>query len=408
MYLREMKVLLLNDWAEMSGGAEDHLFREAELLKDNHDIFIAGFGARDEMDDTKFKIKEPKGWAAQKFFKLTFHPVVYRKLRKIVNRVDPDIIHIHNNHKYPASLLLACRDYPVIHTAHDFYLVCPTGWSVYKDSLGVCSNGIGLKCIQHNCKNAFELSLYQWPLFKIREFLHRKIVDLFISPSKILANSLSNHGYKAVVIPNPAAISYLSHKGKNTKNRFESQKGYILYVGALEPIKGVRFLLKGFKEASKGSTSMLRLKIAGSGSQKELLKELAKDLEIDTRVDFLGFVPHDRIKKLYQKAIMLVVPSIGMENFPTVILEAMAAGCPVIGSNRGGIPELLRGDRGLLFEATKPNSLAKAILKMLNNPALRKTIARNSQLFVQKELSEEIYTRKIMEAFTEASKNDNF
>jgi len=104
------------------------------------------------------------------------------------------------------------------------------------------------------------------------------------------------------------------------------------------------------------------LLIIGSGSQLEVAQNLAKD---NPRIKFLGYQPEEKIQEYFSQADYTIVPSLCYENSPTVIFESLSAGVPVIASDLGGIPELVRaGENGYLFRAGDRRELISVIQKV--------------------------------------------
>jgi glycosyltransferase involved in cell wall biosynthesis len=113
--------------------------------------------------------------------------------------------------------------------------------------------------------------------------------------------------------------------------------------------------------AIRGATTP-GLTVVGDGSARGALERLAQELRVESHITFTGWLDHDQVGKYMDDAVALVIPSIWPENFPTVVLEALAAGTPVIGSRVGGIPELVTdGETGLLIEPRDASALAAAL-----------------------------------------------
>lgn len=140
----------------------------------------------------------------------------------------------------------------------------------------------------------------------------------------------------------------------------------ILFAGSLIPRKGVDILLKAVE---KLRNSRLHLFLAGQGPLEQELKSLAKELKIDHLLTFEGQIPPGRpMAEMMARAHFLVLPS-HHEGRPNVVLEAMAAGRPVIGSNIEGMRELVKqSTTGYLFEDGDVDSLSSAIRKLIENP----------------------------------------
>jgi glycogen(starch) synthase len=149
-----------------------------------------------------------------------------------------------------------------------------------------------------------------------------------------------------------------------------AEENYILFVGRLVEQKGVEYLLRAFyfvREKFPG----IRLKIVGEGGYKEMLTMLARNLTIDSEVDFVGWRNGPALAKLYQKAMVVVVPSI-YEPFGMIALEAMACKRPVVVSREGGLQEIItHGDNGFHAEPKDDLDLAQWIMSLLADGNLR-------------------------------------
>jgi len=142
----------------------------------------------------------------------------------------------------------------------------------------------------------------------------------------------------------------------------------ILYVGRLRIRKGVEVLLEALAALRREHPSA-RLMIAGAGEQAAALHAKTAELGLDDRVRFLGRCDAAHVRRLLTAARCLVVPSI-YEGMPLVVLEAMAAGTPVVASAVSGIPEVvIDGETGWLVPSEDPPRLAAALAEVLADPA---------------------------------------
>lgn len=152
---------------------------------------------------------------------------------------------------------------------------------------------------------------------------------------------------------------------------------YLLFVGTLFPYKNVDRLLEAFAllKSSGRAPADLRLRVAGrdpDGTQRPRLEVLAAKLALEASVEFLGSVPHDGIADLYRRARAFVFPS-AVETFGLPVLEAMAAGVPVIASDRMSVPEVV-GDAGVVVDPDQPSAMARAIGRVLTDAAFRSSL----------------------------------
>ena len=162
---------------------------------------------------------------------------------------------------------------------------------------------------------------------------------------------------------------------------------------------------KGFDDAIKALTYLddideVILLIAGKGPEKHFLTELAKNLSLDDKVMFLGFISSDYMLKIYNIADLFIAPfrTIGrdMEGFPLVIQEAQACGIPVISTNTPGPPELVEnGKTGFIVEMNSPKKIAEKVRVLYEDHRLRRDMARNARKRAEELLDWEVVVTKI-------------
>ena len=149
----------------------------------------------------------------------------------------------------------------------------------------------------------------------------------------------------------------------------------VLFVGRLIDWKGVDFLIQAI-HIVKSQIPSVSLNIVGDGPERQKFESLVKDLQLENNVRFMGKVTDAELNQAYLGSTLFVLPSTErkgfvMEGLGVVLLEAMASGVPVIGSNTGGIPDIIKdGVNGLLVQPGDPKALADAIIRILNDQAL--------------------------------------
>ncbi len=148
----------------------------------------------------------------------------------------------------------------------------------------------------------------------------------------------------------------------------------ILSVGHQYPRKNTVTLLRAHRRVLARLPDA-RLRIVGGGPELPRLRREARELGVEARVTFLGPVPsHEQVREEYRRAHCFCLPSL-QEGFGIVFLEAMAAGLPVVGPDRGAPPEVL-GEAGLTVPPEESSALARALIQVLTSPALREDMAR--------------------------------
>ncbi len=160
-------------------------------------------------------------------------------------------------------------------------------------------------------------------------------------------------------------------------------KKYIFSLRRLDPSKGIDILIKAFKIIA-GEFPDLYLLIAGEGTEKQYLERLVVECALEKRVKFIGTVSLEKGIALLKSAVLTVVPSLS-EGGGLVNIEAQAAGCPVVASNVGGIPEyVLDNYSGLLFHSGNIDDLVRQIRRVIVDKKLRDDLIAGGYEYAEK------------------------
>ena len=224
-------------------------------------------------------------------------------------------------------------------------------------------------------------------------------LKVILAPSKFMASDVASDFPQAKIrqlyngIPLPGRVA-LPKRSTQT----------VLYVGRLASVKGVDHLVRSFAQVH-GTMPHARLRIVGDGDRLQDLKDLAKELHILDCVEFPGWIVQQDIFKEYAAASLLAIPSVWPENLPTVAIEALAMGRPIVGSDVGGIPELVDNAKcGYLVSPSDETGLAKAITALLENPA-RLTSMSEAAHAKSTEFSDRIFIERIVAVYKEVSQS---
>ena len=188
----------------------------------------------------------------------------------------------------------------------------------------------------------------------IKNYVYKN-ATLCIGASRAIGEYFEEIGCKNIkVIPNGIDPGKFENLTKKPHDGF-----VIITVARLEKVKGTEYLIGAFARLSL--LGRLSLVIIGDGSERKNLENLVKKLNLEERVEFLGEIPNERIPEYLAGADCFVLPSL-KEGFGIVVLEAMAAGVPVVASKVGGIMDIIEdGKTGLLVEPGNSEDIAKAI-----------------------------------------------
>lgn len=186
----------------------------------------------------------------------------------------------------------------------------------------------------------------------------------------------------------------------------------LLFVGRFDRLKGADTALRAFAMAAAARPG-LRLTFVGPNSgaieedrrSRDCAQFVADELpaEIASRVSFVGQIPHSDIAPLRRRAFLTLVGSRD-ENFPGTLLEAIAAGSPVVATSVGGIPEIVRHDEeGLLVPPANPPAMAAAIAALLDNPAHAARLGENARRRALAEYAPQSVARRAADHYAEVS-----
>lgn len=173
-------------------------------------------------------------------------------------------------------------------------------------------------------------------------------------------------------------------------NRSAKEKtGGFLFVGRLLEVKGVDVLIRSFSELCTSSDSPWTLDIVGDGRERGRLESLVKELKLTELVTFHGSLNPNEVKEKYHNSRAFILPSITTdsgekEGLGVVLLEAMSAGIPVIGTDCGGIPEIIHHEKtGLLVPQNDVSSLSIALKRLQEDSVLRDNLVDGANQLIQ-------------------------
>jgi len=201
-----------------------------------------------------------------------------------------------------------------------------------------------------------------------------------------------------------------SEKVDIIRKKYKIDGDVLLFVGRLIRVKGVYYLIKALPEVLKQHPKT-KLLIVGSGPEKKRLAKLTAELAIINSVVFINEVFQEDLIPFYSMAHILVLPSIidvtgETEGLGVVLLEAMACRVPVIGSDVGGIRDIIiDGETGLLSEQKSSYSLAEKIIQLLSDEQLRKKVIENGFKLVKKKFTWEAISDRFMNIYMEVIKD---
>jgi glycosyltransferase involved in cell wall biosynthesis len=300
-----------------------------------------------------------------------YHPAIDAAFERIMRRFQPDVVHFHNVIGLSIHLLAAAKRFGarVVLTLHDYWGICAKNTLIDRNG-GFCPPGsVCVRCVD-DIRDGNRVYAQMARRGYLRHFLRH--VDQFVSPSAHLGRAYVEAGVPAAkmnVVWNGLDLESFIHQGKDGSNRVR-----FTYAGHFGAHKGVPLLVEAVKALSDAERERMTLFLAGEGGLAEQLRHDVARAGLGGTIRFLGQVPNDRINEVFRQTDVFILPSVWHENHPVTITEAMAAGTAVIGSNAGGIPELVEHCvTGLLIEPRSVASLVQAMRTYIDTPELART-----------------------------------
>lgn len=361
-----MRVLLVHNNYSVQGGAEVFYHEIGRVLEANgHEV--AYFSCAEEELDAPHASYYPhvehyaEGGMLAKIGRIP--KVIYNRdagaaMARIIEDFRPDVVHgfaIYG--RLTPSVLVAAKSagVPVVLSCNDYKHICPNYKLFHHGQLCEdCRGGRFYNALRNRCCHGSvavsAVSMLEGYVHDWRD-LWRKNVDCFLFASRFMAAKTEAFWGKDRI-----KIDFLRNPFDGVANHVPVNVGkYMLYFGRLIDEKGVDVLVEAARHAPE-----VPVVIVGDGPDLEKIKQAAHGLE---NVQVVGPAWGDELKAWLHGARAVVVPSLWHENFPYVILQAFAAGLPVIGAERGGIPELVKdGPHGWLFDPLDTEALTAQLI----------------------------------------------
>jgi len=358
------------------GGAEKYINQLANSLSKNHDVIVittkGPHPRKSKKTNSILKIYELKNANIISYYSLLktesgINPVKvffwslldlwnisnYLQILKILDAEKPDVVHINGITGLSSSVFSAVKKLKIPHvlTLHDYELI--SRWAT------LFRKGKPIKKF-----NIIE-KIYMKFMKKISSS-----ISAVIAPSHFCMDYHTNLGFLE------KSEKHIIPHGIKSISKVIPKEGIgrdFIFLGRLVQQKGAQIVIRAFKLIKEKD---LTLHIVGEGPYMKTLKNLA---EKDQRIIFHGFQKDPILQSIIQKCSYGIVSSISYETFGLIIHEFMSYGLPVIGSNRGAIPELINHEyNGFIFDPDDYTSLANLIENLVNNRDILFTMSKNA------------------------------
>jgi glycosyltransferase involved in cell wall biosynthesis len=363
----EMKVLSVHNSYQNAGGEDNVFAQEAALLRSRGNEVLLYHASNDQVrNQAPLIVLSNAIWNQRKF----------SEVASVLKKERPDLVHVHNTFSAisPAVYYAARKEgIPVVQTLHNYRTLCPAG-TLFRDGQpceDCCGKQFPWPAIVHACyKGSHLASAASSAVLTVHNYMHtwRDAVSAYIALTELSREKFIHAGFPGErIFVKPNFI-------ENDPGIGCGEGGYALFVGRLTAEKGVGTLL----EAWRAIGGKLPLQIAGDGP-------LAAEVEAASRrmsaVTWLKWLPRHEVLRRMKGASALIFPSTWHEPFGLCLVEAFAAGLPVIASNVGSMLTMIAHKRtGLHFSSGDARSLVEAVEWWISHPieaaAMRKEARR--------------------------------
>ena len=380
-----MRILIANDSIGTTGGVETYLGAILpELQARGHRIAAVYYRRREAAN--------PDTWAGCADFVAGVEDTSEASVFRAVRDWRPDVCFSHNMQPLAIERALLA-EWPVVKMMHGYFGTCASGLKMHAfPSARACDRPLGAAClamyVTRHCGQLHPRSLvagYRWAQSQRSLFSHYRSI---VVASAHMSAEYARHGVpqaQITVLPLFPTLDAIPQHAAG---------GSVLFAGRMTALKGGDVLVDAVANASRRLGRAIPLVMAGDGPQRAAWSARAASLGVD--VEFTGWLDRNRLIAVFQRASVVVIPSVWPEPFGLVGLEAGAMGLPAIAFDVGGIREWLRpGENGVIVPPDRgSDGLADAIVAMFSEAAERGRMSLGARA-VAKEMSRSVHADRL-------------
>ena len=329
---------------------------------------------------TVHRLKSPFGVLSPLATQQTGRPLLKSKRIAEILASDFDVIHFHNVSLVGGPAILQYGRGTKLYTLHEYWLICPMH-VLFKNQTAPCRSQSCLTC---SVRHARPPQLWRYSALMDESLAH---IDVFIAPSRFSKDKHVEMGLRGSIVELPYFTTRWAAGGA-VPEPDTGDTPYFLFVGRLEFIKGVHTLVPIFRKFTKA-----KLLVAGVGTYERTLRRLARDCP---NVQFLGQQSTSELRRLYERAVAVIVPSIWYEVFGQVIIEAFSLRTPAIVRNIGGKPQLIEESGGGVVYTTDED-LLRALDLLVEDPRVRSRLGARGHAAFREKWTAEVHIRRYLE-----------
>jgi glycosyltransferase involved in cell wall biosynthesis len=395
----------------MSGGPERYLFNIKDVLeREGHEVIPFSIKNKrnvptefekyflDGVDDEAYfaHVKKNLRNILSSFCRMFYSFEAKKKFKQLLTDTKPDLVYVlqYHNKISPSFIPVAKkRKIPVVHRISDFQYMCPNAL-FYNEKKGICEDcltGEKWHCVKYRCvANSPVYSFIRLAAQQYHALLGiTKKIDAFVVPASFTLNKLRQYGIPNEKLHHIPTFFNLEKEPDNV-----AYKPFILYIGRISKEKGMMTLINAFIDTP------YNLKIIGFSSDgyEEYLKNYLHDKK--HAVEFLGKMDFADMAPYLSTCLCTILPSEWYDNFPNVILESFAYKKPVIATNIGSLPELVKNNEtGFTFEYASVRSLQEKIKFIFERPLEAERMGENAYRELVRSYSPQAHYAQLIRLF---------
>lgn len=386
-----MRILLVNDYATPTGGAELLMFALRDGLRQRgHDARL--FSTSAQVGTAKRQADYECLGTTSSFRTLlqSHNPWAARRLKQGLQAFQPQVVHVKVFlTQLSPSILPLLQTVPSLYYVAWYRPVCPLGNKILPDG-SPCGDRYGAACYRNGC-----LPLHDWlPLMmQMRQWRQQQLAfDRIVANSQAVRRSLATEG---IIADGVIECGVPTRPPRPPLTASPT----VVFAGRLVWEKGIDVLLRAFSQVVERCPEA-KLLIAGDGPECDRLQTLMTDLGLTEAVSLLGHLPREAMEQRFDQAWVQAVPSRWAEPFGMVAAEAMMRGTAVVASGSGGLADIVQnGQTGFLVPPEDVDRLAAALLLLLQDRALAEAFGRAGREIAQAQFGEAAFVDKFVDQY---------
>jgi glycosyltransferase involved in cell wall biosynthesis len=405
-----MRILHINKFLYRRGGAEGYMLDLAEHQESSgHDVAFFAMRHPENLSSrfeaafpSEVSFDPPPPTVAGKALgagRMLWSRSAARGMDAVIRRFRPDIAHLHNvYHQLSPSVLAPLRRHgvPAVMTLHDYKLACTT--YRFLDHGEICEACLPRRLWQPILRRCNDGSLAASTMNAVELTVHTLAraydpVSLFLCPSRFLLDKMrSAHVFPERLrhLPNFTDVRSIEPK--------EHPGGNVVYAGRLSHEKGIDVLIEAVV------MHRLHLDIAGDGPARAALERQAARSDTSDQIRFHGRLESAALRELLRRSAVAAVCSRYHENMPLAVLEAFAAGLPVVVSALGGLPELIDPDvDGIVVPPNDAAALGSNLARLVRTPELAFAMGSKGRAKAERRYTADGHMARLTDLYSEAA-----